>query len=192
MPKNKLAKPRTIEEIRKSIRDSGTKFDSKHILKLADKELSGLKGPKEFGPDTNLYKATTLLEFDKGFLMMSVVPERYRVFALEFSKNLQSEYQCKTQSEKSIAEVTSLNYVRVLEIQDRINSYLGKGSVSDTGVKFLSVMSKELDRAERHYLSSLQLLRMLKMPPLQMNIKTNTAVVGHNQIVQANTNDKTK
>ena len=57
--------------------------------------------------------------------------------------------------------MTSLNYVRVLEIQDRINSYLGKGSVDDIGIKFLSVMSKELDRAERHYISSLQLLRML-------------------------------
>ena len=192
MPKNKIAKRRTIKDIRKLIKYSRTGFNSEHILKLADKELGYLKNQKEFGPDTNAYKALTLLEFDKGILMMSVIPEKYRVFALEFSKNLQSEYQCKTQSEKSIAEMTSLNYVRILEIQDRINSYLSKGSADEIGIKFLSVMSKELDRAERHYISSLQLLRMLKLPPLQMNIKTNTAVVGQNQIVQANTNDKTK
>ena len=192
MSKNKLTKPRTTEDIKKSIEEAGTGFNSEYILKLADKELRGVKDPRVFGPDTNAYKALTLLEFDKGLLMMSVIPERFRIFALEFSKNLQKEYQCKTQSEKSIAEMTSLNYVRVLEIQDRINSYLGKGSASDTGVKFLSVMSKELDRAERHYITSLQLLRMLKIPPLQMNIKTNMAVVGQNQVVQANTNDKPK
>jgi len=53
-------------------------------------------------------------------------------------------------------------------------------------VQYLAVLSKELDRAERHYLASLQALKMLKSPSFEVNIKTNTAVVGQNQIVQAN------
>ena len=184
MSKKTLMKLKTVEEIKNSIKKSGTGFNSEYILSLADKELARLKKPKEFGPETNTYKALTLLEFDKGILMMSIIPERYRVFALEFSKNLQSEYQCKTESEKSIAEITSLNFVRILEIQDRINSYLGKGSASDTGVKFLSVMSKELDRAQKHYKKSLELLRVFKIPPLQMSIKADSAFIGQNQAVQ--------
>jgi len=110
---------------------------------------------------------------------------------LEFSLNLQKEYKCETQSEKSMAEIVALNFSRVLSIQDEINSYLRKDSITDIGVKYLAVMSKELDRAERHYLASLQALKMLKMPPLEVSIRTQTAIVGQNQIVQANTqNDK--
>lgn len=193
MPDNKITKTKTIGEIRNQILQSGTGFDARYILELADEETKDLKGKKEFAPDTNYYKAMTLFEFDKGILMISAIPDRYRVFALEFSKNLQREYDCQTPSEKSLAEVVALNFVRVLEIQNKINSYLSRESVSDIGIGYLNVMSKELDRAERHYLVSLQTLKMLKMPPLAVNIKTQTAVVGQNQLVQANNaNDKAK
>ena len=56
----------------------------------------------------------------------------------------------------------------------------------------MAVMGKELDRANRHYLTAIQTLRMLKQPPMQLNIRANTAVVGQNQIVQANTNNEPK
>lgn len=186
MSNNKITKPKTIEEISKSIQCAGTGFNSEHILKLADKELEGLKEPKEMGPETNSYKAMTLFELDKGLLMLSAIPDRFRVFALEFLKNLQKEYECKTPSEKSLAEVAVLNFIRVLVSQFKINDYLDKCSVTSIGVGYLNVMSKELDRAERHYLTSLQALRMLKTPLLTMNIKTNTAVLGQNQMVQVN------
>lgn len=192
MPKNKIDKLKSVEDIKRFIKQSDTGYNSEYIFKLAGKELEKVKKPKAFDPETNTYKALTLLDFEKGFLLMSVIPERFRIFALEFSRNLQAEYKCKTQGEKSLAGVVSLNYVRILGIQDRINSYLEKGVLTDVGVKFLAIMSKELDKAQRHYISSLQLLRMLKIPPLQMSIKTNTAVVGQNQLVQANTNDKAK
>jgi len=192
MPNNKIAKIITIKELRKLFSNLRTGFDSGYILKKAHEEVKELKGMKMFDPGTNYYKAMTLFEFDRGILLASSIPDRFIVFALEFSKNLQSEYECKTQSEKSIAEITSLNFVRVLETQNRINSYLNRKSIEDIGIKYLTFLSKELDRAERHYLSSLQMLRLLKTSPLQMNIKTNTAVVGQNQIVQANTNDKSK
>jgi len=190
MPNNKVAKIKSIEEIRKSVSNSIIGFDSNYILKLADEETKGLKGPKEFAPETNYYKAMTLFEFDKGVLLASSMPEKFRVFALEFSRNIQTEYNCTTQSEKSMAEVIALNYVRVLSVQDRVNSYLSMGSITDMGIRYLAVLSKELDRAERHYLTSLQALNMLKSPALEVNIRTQTAVVGQNQIVQSNNNDK--
>ena len=184
MPDNKITKPRTIEDIRKSIQSAGTGFNSENILKLADKELEGFNGPKEMGPETNAYKAMTLFEFDQGLLMLSAIPDRFRVFALEHLKNLKKEYDCKTSSEKSLAEIAALNFIRVLVSQFKINDYLDKCSVTDIGVGYLNVMSRELDRAERHYLTSLQALRMLKLPLLRLNIRTNTAVVGQNQVVQ--------
>lgn len=184
MQKNKIVKTRTSEEIKQVIRNSSVGFDAWYILQQADKEMKDFKKPKEIASDTKYYKAMTLFEFDKGILMLNSIPELHRVFALEFSKNLQTEYECKTPSEKSLAEVVALNFVRVLGAQSRMNSYLSKDSVTDMGIGYLNVISRELDRAERHYLASLQALRVLHSPSFEVNIKTNTAVVGQNQAVQ--------
>jgi len=186
MPDNKITKPKTVDEVKDLILRSGTGFDAKWILGNVEEELNALKNKKEVAPDTYLYKSMTLFEFDKGILLASSLPERFRVFALEFSRNLQKEYECKTQSEKSMAEIVALNFSRVLAVQEKVNSYLTMGSITDMGVKYLAVVSKELDRALRHYLASLQTLKMLKMPPLEVSIRTQTAIVGQNQVVQAN------
>ena len=165
MQKNKIVKVRTREEIKQSIMNSSNGFDAWYILQQADKEIKNFKGPKEITSNTNYYKAMTLFEFDKGVLLLNSIPELHRVFALEFSKNLQAEYNCATPSEKSMVEVVSLNFVRILEVQRKIKDAL-ESMKTRYDIQYLAVLSKELDRAERHYLTSLQTLRMLKMPPL--------------------------
>ena len=180
-----VVKTKTLDEIRDSIKDSAAGYDAWYILRQADKEMKDFKGPKEIATNTNYYKAMTLFEFDKGVLLLNSIPELHGVFALEFSKNLQAEYNCKTPSEKSMAEITSLNFVRILEIQRRISNILSNMKTRYE-VQYLAILSKELDRAERHYLTSLQALKMLRSPAFEVNIKTQTAVVGANQIIQAN------
>lgn len=180
-----IIKAKTRDEIRDSIKGSSTGFDAWYILQQADKEMKDFKEPKEIVSNTNYYKAMTLFEFDKGVLLLNSIPELHGVFALEFSKNLQAEYNCKTPSEKSMAEVVSLNFVRILETQRKIKNALGSIKTR-YDVQYLAVLSKELDRAERHYLTSLQAIKMLRSPAFEVNIKTQTAVVGTNQIVQAN------
>lgn len=184
MQKNKIVKTKTIEEIKEAISGSSTGFDSRYVFRQADEEIKNFKEPKVISSDTNYYKAMTLFEFDKGVLLLNSVSDLHKVFAIEFSKNLQKEYDCKTPSEKSLAHITSLNFIRSLEIQHRINSYLEMKTINQNGIGYLNVMSKELDRAERHYLTSLQALRTIKMPQLEVNIRTQTAIVGQNQAVQ--------
>lgn len=186
MPNKKLVKTKTSKEIMEDMGKSTTGFDAWYVLQEADKETKNFKGSKEIEADSNYYKAMTLMEFDKGVLLMNSVPKLHRVFALEFSKNIQKEYKCETPSEKSMAETISLNFVRILEAQRKINSYLEMGTINQNGIGYLNVMSKELDRAQRHYLSSLQALRMLKAPPLEVNIKTQNAFMGNNQVLQKN------
>lgn len=157
------------------------------ILKRVQEELDSHKNhSQKMTPESASYKAFTLFEFDKGILMAAAVPERYRTFCIDFSRNLQKEYQCETPSEKATAELVAINFVRTLEIQYRINCFLELGHVTDNLVKHFAILSKELDRANRHYLASLQTLKMIKLPALEVNIKTQTAVVGQNQIVQSN------
>ena len=54
---------------------------------------------------------------------------------------------------------------------------------------FYKVASQELDRANRHYLASIQTLKAMKQSPMQDNIKTDTAIIGQNQLVQANSHE---
>jgi hypothetical protein len=163
--------------------------DPVSILKDAKKEIESSEigvSSKSASWESTLCKAMSLFEFDKGVLMSSAVPERLRTFSIEFSRNLQKEYKCENPSEKATAELVAINFVRTLDIQTRINGYLGRGEITDMGVRYLAVLSKELDKANRHYLNSLQTLKMIKLPALEVNIKTQTAIVGQNQLIQAN------
>lgn len=182
MPKNKIEKVKTIEEIKRSFESSLTGYDADYILRKADKERDGDQ-VKQYTSDTAYYKAMSLFEFDKGILLLNSVPELYAVFAVDFSKNLQNEYDCKTPSEKSLAEVVTLNFVRVLEAQRKLKD--NQMSVKTRyDVQYVAILSKDLDRAERHYLTSLQALRSLRNPSFEVNIKANNAVVGNNQAIQ--------
>lgn len=185
-----VTKVKTSEEILGRFRRSKTEVDPDAVLQEAEKEMGRIK-PNKFAvqPTGNIFKAMTLLEFENGILMTTAVPDQYRAFGVQMLRQLQIEYLCETTSEKATAELATVNYIRTLEIQSRINRYLALTSISELGLKFLAIMSKELDRANRHYLTSVQNLKMMKQTPMQLNIKTETAIIGQNQLVQANKND---
>lgn len=185
-PAEKPVSTAKAADINEFIKQCAIGDDPIAILEQAQHELDNTKDIQGTATQSSLYKALTLFEFDKGILMASAIPERYRAFSIDFSRNLQKEYQCETPSEKATAELVAINFIRTLEIQYKINSYLGRGEITDMGVRYLAVLSKELDKANRHYLSALQTLKVIKQPALEVNIKTQTAVVGQNQIVQSN------
>lgn len=156
------------------------------VLDKAKKELAEAKGETSLTPDSLLFKYATLFEFENGMLMATSVSEQYRTFAIDLNRKFQQEFDCKTSSEKATAELAVISYIRTVEIQRKINNYLELGSNTGLGVQFLTALSKELDRANRHFLTAVQTLRMTRQPPMNVNIKTQTAVIGQNQIVQSN------
>ncbi len=182
-----LSVPVSRDEYRKFFDKFHTSYDPHGVLKEGKIEAEKVKvKSRELSSESDLYKALTVFEFDNGSLMTNAVPEIYRTFSIDFNRNLQKEYKCETPSEKATAELVAINFVRTLAVQFKIASLFGKGEYTDMSVKYLAVLSKELDRANRHYLNSLQTLKMIKQPVLEVNIKTQTAVVGQNQIVQSN------
>jgi len=54
---------------------------------------------------------------------------------------------------------------------------------------FISIMSKELDRANRNYLTAINNLIEIKRPQMNINVKTNNAYFWQNQQIN---NNKTK
>ncbi|HUD44914.1 MAG TPA: hypothetical protein VMR41_05195 [Patescibacteria group bacterium] len=179
--------PLTLDDYKKAFENFHTGYDTDEVLKKAKVEAEKNRGKeKAFSSETNIYKAMSLFEFDNGSLMLNSVSEIYRTFSIDFSRNLQKEYDCRTPSEKATAELVAINFIRTLAIQRNITANLDRESYSDINIRRLEVLSKELDRANRHYLNSLQTLKMIKQPMLEVNIKTQTAIVGQNQLVQTN------
>ena len=58
-----------------------------------------------------------------------------------------------------------------------------------------AVISTELDRANRHFVTALATLRQIKSPTLEVNVRAQTAIIGQNlqlnstQVVQPPKND---
>lgn len=187
---NDVLKAETYEGLLNKVGQYRTTSDPIQVLKSYDSELDHSKDLNLVDQKSNTYKALTLHEFDKGILMTAAIPERYHSFTIDLLRKLHEEYKCVTTSEKSLVENIVINFIRTIEVEKKINSYLELGTISQIGVNYLNVMSKELDRANRHYLTSLQTLKSIKQPNFNVSIKTQTAVVGQNQIVQSNSHDK--
>ncbi|MBP9797894.1 hypothetical protein KBC70_01980 [Candidatus Woesebacteria bacterium] len=176
-----------LREAKKIISDLQLPCHPEVILREAAKAVETYREGSAEEPDKKLVcKAMSLHEFQNGLLLSMAVSDLYNTLAVDMLRKIQKEYDCTSISEQATAELASLCYVRTLHIQTEIANALDKGGINNTGIKFIEVMSKELDRAVRHYLNAIQTLRMLKQPPLNLSIKTNSTFVGQNQFVQKN------
>ncbi len=178
---------RDLATVKKDLNNLTNRYDPNQIISNAEKLLGSIDYDK-YKPSNEdpLFKVMTLRELDDGGLLTLSVTENYKTFGIDLMRKFQTEYACSHASEKAMAELAAVSFIRILDIQRRITNYLDIGTFSGIGVQYVATLSKELDRANRHYLSAIQLLRTLHQLPMQVNIKTNTAVIGQNQIVQTN------
>ena len=180
-------KPEQSLDLKQYFNRIHTQFDPDLVLKAAKKEIEDNKGmPKVVEPDSNLFKAMTLSEFHEGMLMNTTIPDQYGTFAVRLMRDIEQDFNCQTKSQKATAELAVISYVRFLEAQRRFNNVLSTDSAQPYISQFLSIMSKEIDRAIRHYLTAIQILNTMNQPQLKLTLKADTAIVGQNQIVQTN------
>ena len=149
------------------------------------KSLKSMENYKNLDDDP-IVRVLAMSELDKGSLLSLIVSKESSTFAIDLMRKIQTDYGCVSSSEKAIAELASSSFVRALDIQKKIKSYLDMGEITGNGVQYLGVLSKDLDRAHNQYLTAVQTLKSFRQPPLQVNIKTKTAVIGNNQLVQTN------
>lgn len=162
-------------------------FDPSLILEKAQRFIDNNQGKSYLkDPDNLLSNAMAIDELKNGLLMANAVRENYRPFCIAFKRQLETEFECNTPSKQAMAEVASLNFSRVIDTQKRITEYLQKDDFTGLGIKYLLMLSKELDRAQRHFASSIQQLQSTKFPPIRVSIKATSAVFGQNQLVQVN------
>lgn len=185
-----LEKPKTLDEMRDFIGTLETDYEPRVVMEKAALALSAANAKSRASDAGNsVFGAMTLSEFENGTMLTTTVPEECRTFGIDMLRQLQKDYGCTLISERATAELVALSYIGIIVAQRRLDFYLEKTELNKAELAFIAILSKEHDRATRQYLSALQTLRMLKVPPFQLNIKTGTAIIGQNQIIQENKND---
>lgn len=138
---------------------------------------------KTLSPSDPAYQMLTLFEFDNSLLIAANFKEDFRVIVTELSACFQAEYDCKTTSQKATAHLVAQNFVRTLQIQRYIYMLLDRESFTDLSTQRLGILEKAYDRANRQYLLSLQALQAFKLPPINVKLFANNAMIGHYQQV---------
>ncbi len=164
------------------------------ILKKLNAKLAEAVDKKGvISPDAETQKlftaATMILGLDNHHALIMAVKEDYRSLAIEFANNLNKEYVCNTPSEKALSQVAVNAYLRLLDDARRYNNCSDAGEyISEVRTKHLAMLSKQMDRANRQFISALSSLKQLKNPPMEFTVKAKTAFISQNQ--QINTDVK--
>ncbi len=171
-----------------------TGLEPDNILKRLNEKLSKLidsDGVASMDKDAQklLRDAAMIFGLDNHHALIGVMNENYSPLAIEFANNLNKEYDCKMPSEKALSQVIVNAYIRLLDDTRRFNICIEAGEyLSENRTKHLAMLSKQIDRANRQFISALSALKQFKSPMIQINVKTHNAFVAQNQQLNANTN----
>lgn len=95
------------------------------------------------------------------------------------NRNFKKEFSPQTPSEKALVNLLSLSYERIKNISNQLERASLK--LFEPGFKALSpkekqALRKELDRSHRQFNSSLALLKQIKTPSMQIEVKSHINV----------------
>ena len=126
--------------------------------------------------------ALRMYEFNTFTALFEALPKKLRSMAARLTRDIRKEYKCQNVIEESLAEVIALNFARTLQLSQAITLHLtGTIDIGEQNIKFYNFLSKELDRANRQYLSALSMLQQLISPGLNVSLKAETAMLGRHQ-----------
>lgn len=118
--------------------------------------------------------------------LAETVSKQYEPMVIGFAQQLVKEYRCNTPSEKALAQVIAGAYARIIQYSMVFNNSCTRmGFLTSEKVGFYNMISKEIDRAQRHFISSFVTLKQLKSPNIELNVKAKTAFVSQNQQINA-------
>lgn len=191
----------TPEKVKKIVLESAVFEGNPDVLfdeigKLLEK-VSEAKGAKEKELGNKVVEkaitAFTALGLETHYPLSNTVSKDYKPMVIEVANGLIEEYDCRTTSEKMLAEMVAGTYVGYLECCRNYFYVYKLEYLSSEKNGYFGTLSKHMDRLQRQYVASLTALRQIKSPQLKVNVKAKTAFVSQNQQVNAGvTMDKKK
>jgi hypothetical protein len=124
------------------------------------------------------------LEVETHVALMGSFNAEYRGMAKELSSQIIKEYDCTTHVEKMLVESAVSGFIRHIDNSKRFNNCINANAeevILPVLAQFLAMLGKQMDRSNRQFLSSLAMLKQMKQPQLEVNIKTKNAFVAENQ-----------
>lgn len=122
-------------------------------------------------------------EFEKHLLLTESLPSKFSSLAIKMAKSIIAEYKCSTSLEKSLVELIVNSFCRSLYLSSILVVVLEQKTVQieQNFINYYKFIGKELDKANREYLTAITTLYQLKTPNIQLNLKADTAILGQNQ-----------
>ena len=115
------------------------------------------------------------------YTVTETVHQQYIPLAVSFARQLIEEYGCKTPSEIAVAEVTAISHAHFIMASKYSRSWAS-----------VSPWHKEVERAQRRFLSALGALRALKRPSVTVNmVNAETAFMGPTQVNTTHNDNQT-
>jgi hypothetical protein len=198
---NKPAVKRTADEVKTLLSRYKVDIVPEHILMKAAElwteyeQAPNDKKKLELEPKLNkqLENAAVILTLDQHIILAeSLNSDKYRTLVIEIANQLVKEYECKTSSEKMLAQTAAWAYCRMLEYANKLNGITRQEYLSSVKTGHYAVLSKEVDRCVRQYLSALNTLKHFKQPSLSVTFKAQNAFVAQNQQINADRKPETK
>lgn len=187
-----LVKPLTRTEVRERFQNkSYYDLHPDHIYEKMGKLLANYDKDKSSINEEELkYLIEKIWSIDDFSLrhinLANTVPNKMATSIVELANNLIEEYECNTTLEKTLCEIISNSYWKIMSISKKLDASLEFDYFWSERNGFIWVMSKELDRANRNYLTALNNLIDIKRPQMNINVKTNNAYFSQNQQINNN------
>lgn len=128
-------------------------------------------------------EALPVVATDSHYALARATIEELRPFVIEFANQIIAEYDCKTATEKALAETIAAAYIRILEFTGYMTRMVRDKYCSMTLSGAYKVASQELDRANRHFINAIATLKQIKTPAMSIQVKATNAFVAQNQQV---------
>jgi hypothetical protein len=167
--------------------------DPSRVLKQFAKLAAQYKGnTKSIDPElTKAYTlAVSVMSLNTHARLADTTTAKLAPLAITVAKQLIDEYRCITAAERTLAETVANAYIRTLRYAEALNDVYSQGSTSPTINRYIEVTGKELDRANRQYLTALSMLKSFNQPGVNVTFKANTAFVAQSQTINPIPNQK--
>lgn len=100
---------------------------------------------------------------------------------MEFSEDIAKEYDCKTTMELSLCETIASSYYSMIKGSQQMQRMYSIEYLSSEKNGYYAMISKEVEKQSRLYMTSMMTLRALKSPSTHVSIKAKNAFIGENQ-----------
>ncbi len=198
-PVTPVSRKMSPEDFRKWLRTVPSHLDPQHLMKqVQEAVILGISTTGTLNEEQSelLSSGMMMLGHERQYLVAeSVVDERWKPMVMDLAQSIQKEYACVSSSEIALAGLAASAYYRSLRAARKMNAYLVQTETNMIGVHLMATHSKEIDRAERQYLSAIDTLRSRRQPQVNVKIQTKAAFFNESQTINcapqsyAETND---